>query len=112
MTQTQRANEYYRQLRVRLIREFGGRCERCRTREKLEFAHVEHTPVCDISRGRGRNDRIRDVAKNPSAFALLCSGCHDAFDRGAFKVRGFECFRKGRYRNADLGVESRAAEGF
>lgn len=87
------SNEWWRAQRARLIRDFGGRCERCRTRERLEFAHVEHTPVCDIPRGRGRNQRIRDIHRDPSAFALLCVWCHRQFDQGRFKVRGFRCFR-------------------
>lgn len=75
--------------RAQLIREWGGRCERrsCRRRDNLEFAHVEQTKV--TGRGRGANWRVLDVIRNPSAYALLCKGCHAEFDAGYFKVRGF-----------------------
>lgn len=105
--------DYHRYRRERLIREFGGRCERpgCRSRDHLEFAHVEHTDILRFGRGRGRNLRTLDVQNNPGAYALLCTDCHDRFDRGEFKVRGFGCHRENR-RRAFLTTESAAAEGF
>lgn len=71
-------NEYRKRLRVRLVQQFGGRCEECGVEEGLEFAHVEPTGL--NGEGRGRAKRIFDVKKNPRSYRLLCMTCHDVLD--------------------------------
>lgn len=63
----------------------GNRCRRCRSRSKLEFAHVKETKVS--GRGRGQMVRYCDIKRNPDAYELLCWDCHHEFDRqGGYRV--------------------------
>lgn len=63
----------------------GNRCRRCRSRAKLEFAHVKETPL--RGRGRGQMHRYCDIKKNPDCYELLCWDCHHEFDRqGSYKA--------------------------
>jgi hypothetical protein len=52
----------------------GGRCELCGSNERLEWAHVKPTGLCGP--GRGLQDRVRDIKKNPECYRLLCHECH------------------------------------
>ena len=58
----------------KLRREHGGRCERCGSRRKLEFAHQQQTGLS--GQGRGLNHRYLDIKKHPEAYDLLCHACH------------------------------------
>jgi hypothetical protein len=78
-SRTRRANEWYRQKRLQLIREYGGACSVCGALEDLEFAHTFHTGL--EGQGRGRNARIRDIIQHPEAYRLLCKECHVRLDR-------------------------------
>lgn len=76
-----RGKDWYRSKRRQLIEQFGGRCSRdgCRSRSRLELAHVKPTPL--RGRGRGFNDRVLDVLRHPDAYVLLCRRHHLEFDR-------------------------------
>ena len=62
-----------------LMHEFGGICARCRTAERLEFAHLHPTALRGA--GRGKRTRYYDIRSNPGAYWLLCGACHLLFDR-------------------------------
>jgi hypothetical protein len=48
---------------------------------RIQFAHVEETPLSPISRGRGRKKRYYDIVKNPDKYVPLCEACHLDFDK-------------------------------
>lgn len=72
--------EYYQKKRACLIEAFGGKCQSCGEALPwlLEFAHVRPTQC--IGKGRGSWRRMADVIRRPSAYVLLCLGCHDSLD--------------------------------
>ncbi len=65
----------------RLLKVFGGKCERCSSKLILEFAHI--TPTKLKGRGRGKYTRVRDIKKNPKSYVLVCHGCHEQMDRAS-----------------------------
>lgn len=68
--------------RLRLIAEFGGRCQRCgysRSTVALHFHHVD--PSEKHARGAARGRRLKDtslreVRDHRERFELLCANCH------------------------------------
>jgi len=77
-----RGNKYYQELRLKLIQQFGGKCEKCEEPDttKLHFAHkIGHR--LNYGRSRGSNHRTREVQKEPGKFLLLCNLCHLQYDR-------------------------------
>ena len=70
--------KYLRMLRRKLIKEFGGCCNKCTSTTKLEFAHIEHTGLYGMSRGKSK--RLYDVIHNKHAYVLLCHTCHEDYD--------------------------------
>jgi hypothetical protein len=67
-----------RKLRARLVAQLGGKCRDCPKTTGLEFAHVRPTELSGP--GRGQNERLYDVKRNPDCYTLLCGGCHWKFD--------------------------------
>ena len=61
-----------------MIRIFGGCCDICGSRRRLEFAHVRPTGLDGMSRGSIK--RIQDVESNPDAYRLMCRRDHLAYD--------------------------------
>lgn len=64
-----------------LIEEFGGRCEKCGTTEKLQFAHkIGHR--IGYGPSRGKNARILEVSKyGKDRFHLFCVKDHREYDK-------------------------------
>jgi len=77
-------NSWYRRRREKLVQEYGGECERCRSKERLEFAHLMNTPLS--GRGRGYNNRVLDVIRYPECYILLCNVCHRQMDNQTIRV--------------------------
>jgi hypothetical protein len=71
-----------RATRKRLIEERGGHCQwdGCQATSSLEFAHVKHTDILQVNRGRGSFPRIKDVRDNPEAYKLWCHTHHVQYD--------------------------------
>ncbi len=67
-------NTYVKRRWLTLIREYGGMCATCGSREKLEFAHTKPTAL--NGRGRGKSRRLLDILKHPDCYTLLCHTCH------------------------------------
>jgi len=72
-------NVWIKRKRQELITQFGGKCQKCGSTQKLEFAHKEPTGLNGL--GRGRKERYYDVIKNPEKYWLSCPDCHDEYDR-------------------------------
>jgi hypothetical protein len=73
-----RSTAWMRLKREGLIAAFGGCCQACGSKDRLEFAHVVPTPCRGM--GRGSTQRVRDVVQHPRAYVLLCVDCHDSLD--------------------------------
>lgn len=72
---------WYRSVRKSLIIAFGGKCWNCGkklNRTNAEFAHTKPTGL--DGRSRGGWNRLHDVMKNPTYYALLCPYCHRDYD--------------------------------
>ena len=82
-TKAERQRRYVAKLRRLAVEALGG-AERCShpecEMETVEFAHRRPTSLS--GRGRGQAARYRDVARNPTAYVMLCRDHHRAFDRG------------------------------
>lgn len=70
------SNGWAKTRRGALIERFGGKCSKCGSQESLEFHHTAPTRLSEIPRGRGRKERLCDVSRNPSCYAVLCRACH------------------------------------
>jgi hypothetical protein len=85
---------YCHAIRRRLIAEFGGCCIICKSKDKMQFAHMDDTRVGGT--GRGRILRYIDVILFREKYKLMCMRCHAIFDtllhcggmkrRNAFKL--------------------------
>jgi hypothetical protein len=75
------AREYYGRLRARLISERGGKCqwEKCPETSGLQFAHRRDNGF--KGKGRGRQERYKNIRDNPDVYILLCLDHHDEYDR-------------------------------
>lgn len=65
-------------LRVRLIAQFGGSCQRCgyeQCRAALHFHHVDSSEKGEWGSKKGSAE-ITEVAKHPERFELVCANCH------------------------------------
>ena len=69
---------YTKKVRQKLVNDFGGCCEICKTIYRLEFAHMNNTTV--EGTGRGIILRLADITLNKCLFKLLCKRCHAVFD--------------------------------
>ena len=69
---------WHRKKRFEEIDSRGGKCEECGDDNDLEFAHIRPTGL--NGKGRGYNERVLDVLRNPDAYRLLCKRCHKRFD--------------------------------
>jgi hypothetical protein len=98
-----RGNAWYVKIRARFIEQRGGRCARCGSVERLEFAHIVENGL--NGRGRGRNNRIRDWVNSPRNYRLLCHGCHFKFDR-TLGTKVLTCFLSSRWSARVHAVES------
>lgn len=104
-------NEWIKDKKAELVAKFGGCCAYCGTTVGLEFAHIKHTSLSGM--GRGRKERYYDVMRNPDAYVLLCGdvrdligvsvGCHKKFDRGEITLEDILAQKK----NGALYVELR-----
>lgn len=90
---TTRWNARLKQLILEQRIDFGFCCVWCGDFNGVEFAHLEHTGVSGIGRGRWR--RYYDVRNNRDKFMLMCYDCHREFDR--FPILDFDsmALRKG-----------------
>ena len=89
---SKRNGAWLRRLRARLVAERGGVCQDCgadhsteivhgQAREApLEFAHIKPTGLS--GEGRGKQQRVLDVRRNPESYRLLCGTCHNVLDLG------------------------------
>ena len=68
-----------RRKRIVMKRYYGGKCQDCGTKKKLEFAHAKDTGL--NGHGRGSYKRIRNILDNSECYRLLCHSCHSKFDR-------------------------------
>ena len=85
-------NKWYQAKIIELREMRGNKCEYCQAElshsyskhgkiiPSLQFAHIEPTGLC--GEGRGQNNRVRDIAKNPTKYRLLCANCHYQLDNG------------------------------
>lgn len=71
-------SQWLRNKRQELIQEFGGCCNNCGSKSRLEFAHIKATQLNGMSRGRWK--RVYDIIKNKDSYTLLCHNCHEQFD--------------------------------
>lgn len=65
-------------LMQRLRDQRGGKCEKCGSRRRLQFAHRAPTKL--MGRGRGSRERYYDIKKHPAAYILVCRQCHISVD--------------------------------
>lgn len=72
-------NNWIREARRKLKKEYGNKCKFCEATTQLEFAHKEPTQLYSI--GRGRKERYYDVLYNPQSYILLCKECHKKYDK-------------------------------
>jgi hypothetical protein len=77
-SQIVRNQRYVKNLRSRLIADFGGCCKVCGALTPLEWAHIKPTSV--NGKGRGSFRRLRDVRKHPGCYLLVCAQCHAEMD--------------------------------
>ena len=65
-------NQWYRNRISQETERRGGECEAegCHNTLKLEYHHTKQTGLS--GEGRGRNNRILDIIRNPDSYALLC----------------------------------------
>jgi hypothetical protein len=82
-------SEWGRNVLSALISLCGSTCSwpGCPEVYNLQFAHLEETPILKIERdwehrGRGTNDRARDILDHLDSYAILCAYHHVHFDRG------------------------------
>lgn len=73
-----RNHGWHRAKRAQAIAERGGACEECGSTYRLEFAHIRPTGL--VGPGRGYNERVLDVMRNPKSYRLLCHNCHVRLD--------------------------------
>lgn len=73
-----RNHGWHRAKRQEEIVRRGGACEECGSTKQLEFAHTKPTGLQGM--GRGFNERVLDVLRNPDAYRLLCRSCHMRLD--------------------------------
>lgn len=68
--------------RAKLEARYGSECQWwcCCTDTGLEFAHLEPTKC--KGKGRGQNERLKDVEDHPTHYTLLCRHHHREFDSG------------------------------
>jgi len=73
--------EYYHKLRAHLVSERGGKCEwkGCPETSNLQFAHRRNNGF--NGKGRGRQERYKNIRDNPGDYILLCADHHGAYDR-------------------------------
>src|SRR5574341_148135 len=57
----------------------GNCCKRCKSKYKLEYAHLIPTRLSGHS-GRGSWSRYNDIIQNPECYILLCHKCHVEYD--------------------------------
>jgi hypothetical protein len=81
---------YTHALKRQLIAGFGGCCIICKSKDRLQFAHMACTKVDGT--GRGSYRRYADVIANKKKYRLMCMRCHAIFDTllycGGMKRRG------------------------
>lgn len=68
--------------RAKLEARWGGVCcwAGCEKSSKLEFAHLEPTKC--TGKGRGQNERLKDIEDHPNHYTLLCREHHRGYDKG------------------------------
>jgi hypothetical protein len=67
---TSRQALWAREWRMRLLQQFGNKCNFCDQRTFLEFAHIKPTKL--KGEGRGMTNRIKDIRDNPDSYMLTC----------------------------------------
>ena len=73
---TNAANKWIKKKLRELKKEFGGKCARCGSKRKLEFAHKRKTPIS--GKHRGRKEKYYDIIRHKKSYVLLCFKCHRA----------------------------------
>jgi hypothetical protein len=76
-TQTENYSSSYKWEVLR--QEYGGRCAKCKSTAKLQFAH--QFPSGLEGYGRGKNKRYWNIVNHPLSYVLLCENCHKEYDR-------------------------------
>jgi hypothetical protein len=76
-------NPWYRAKLHAMRADRGNVCAWCPTTGALEFAHVRPTKL--NGKGRGLNNRVRDIMKHPTCYILLCRSCHADLDGFLFE---------------------------
>ena len=66
--------------RDKLIQLFGGKCVWTGETAKLEFAHVDKTPLSGVSKGRSEGEVYYDIIKHPHSYVLLTRRAHLRLD--------------------------------
>lgn len=64
---------YVKSRHTKFIEEFGGKCVKCGSKEKLEFDHVDRTTKTSHKIWSWTESRIREELKKCQ---LLCKQCH------------------------------------
>ncbi len=73
-----RFKRYLDRLERRLLAQRGNECQKCGSKDWLEWAHLEPTGL--KGEGRGKRRRLLDVKRNPTRHALLCKLDHAELD--------------------------------
>ena len=76
---TNSVNKWIKEAFKKLREEFGGACQKCGSKQDLEFAHIKPTNLSGW--GRGRKERYYDIKKFKDHYQLLCKSCHKEFDK-------------------------------
>lgn len=81
--------KYYHKKRKGFIKELGGECENCGSKEKLEFHHIHETGESDGIGGWQQLYRIeREIKKGE--IILLCKNCHLKYHGGYLNLEESE----------------------
>jgi len=85
-------HELFAQVDMDELREkFGGKCFKCKSKKKLQFAHVRKTGLS--GRGRGQKARYYDIMNHPKSYRLLCEDCHQKYERNEIKMEDDDQFK-------------------
>jgi hypothetical protein len=66
--------------KLKLMKEFGGKCTKCKSTDQLEFSHKVGFRY-NYGRSRGKLFRMYEIEKNKHKFVLLCATCHRQYDK-------------------------------
>lgn len=76
---TNYVNKWIKEAFKKLRDEFDSSCQKCGSKQNLEFAHIKPTDLSGW--GRGRKERYYDIKNNKDHYVLVCKSCHKELDK-------------------------------